>query len=178
MRMTVIGTGYLGAVHAACMADLGHEVLGVDANQDRIEMLSRGLAPFYEPGLDELLERGVRTGELLLISPTVGRTDWQEEIATLCGVNLPLMAYRLALGQTPPAVPCATSPQRHAWRSHWHYRLPSDQRAHTVVSDAYFRWCDPLPGLYHYGYEHGFERIWHRLRRRVRSFFKPHQRLA
>ncbi|MDA8321398.1 MAG: UDP-glucose 6-dehydrogenase, partial [Actinomycetota bacterium] len=64
MRMTVIGTGYLGAVHAACMADLGHEVLGVDTNRDRIEMLAEGLAPFYEPGLDELLDRGVRNGSL------------------------------------------------------------------------------------------------------------------
>ena len=64
MRMTVIGTGYLGAVHAACMADLGHEVLGVDTNRDRIEMLANGLAPFYEPGLDELLDRGVRNGSL------------------------------------------------------------------------------------------------------------------
>lgn len=64
MKITVIGAGYLGAVHAACMAELGHEVLGVDLNTERITALAQGSAPFYEPGLGELLERHVRTGRL------------------------------------------------------------------------------------------------------------------
>ena len=46
MRMSVIGTGYLGAVHAACMADLGHEVLGVDADTRKVAALQDGRAPF------------------------------------------------------------------------------------------------------------------------------------
>lgn len=64
MRMTVFGTGYLGATHAACMAELGHEVLGVDVDADKIEMLSRGELPFYEPGLSEILLRNVESGRL------------------------------------------------------------------------------------------------------------------
>lgn len=64
MRITVIGTGYLGAVHAACLAELGHEVLGVDTDPERIAMLAVGRAPFFEPGLDELLYRGVSSGRL------------------------------------------------------------------------------------------------------------------
>ena len=57
MRLTVIGCGYLGAVHAAAMADLGHHVLGVETDPARLALLARGEAPFYEPGLDELLRR-------------------------------------------------------------------------------------------------------------------------
>lgn len=64
MRMTVIGTGYLGAVHAACMADIGHEVLGVDSDPRKVELLRQGRPPFYEPGLDELLKDAVRGGRL------------------------------------------------------------------------------------------------------------------
>ncbi|WP_042416114.1 UDP-glucose dehydrogenase family protein [Streptacidiphilus anmyonensis] len=64
MRLTVIGTGYLGATHAACMAELGHEVLGVDVEPDRITALRSGRLPFYEPGLDELVAKHVASGRL------------------------------------------------------------------------------------------------------------------
>ncbi|MGV0418246.1 UDP-glucose dehydrogenase family protein [Corynebacterium segmentosum] len=64
MRMTVIGTGYLGATHAACMAELGHEVLGVDVDEDRISVLQSGKVPFFEPGLPEVLERNITAGRL------------------------------------------------------------------------------------------------------------------
>jgi UDPglucose 6-dehydrogenase len=64
MRMTVIGTGYLGAVHAACMAELGHDVLGVDADPQKVDLLASGRAPFFEPGLPEMLARGVESGRL------------------------------------------------------------------------------------------------------------------
>lgn len=64
MRLTVIGTGYVGAVHAACMAELGHEVLGVDIEADRIGALAAGRPPFYEPGLSALLQGGVDSGRL------------------------------------------------------------------------------------------------------------------
>ncbi|MET9734056.1 UDP-glucose/GDP-mannose dehydrogenase family protein [Streptomyces sp. NPDC006458] len=64
MRLTVIGTGYVGAVHAACLADLGHEILGVDVDAERIAELAAGRPPFYEPGLGALLKRGVETGRL------------------------------------------------------------------------------------------------------------------
>jgi UDPglucose 6-dehydrogenase len=64
MRITVIGTGYLGAVHAACMADLGHEVLGVDTDTQKIAALQDGRAPFFEPGLEDILVRAVGSGKL------------------------------------------------------------------------------------------------------------------
>ena len=64
MRMTVIGTGYLGATHAACMAELGHEVLGIDVDEHKIEALQNGRVPFYEPGLPEVLERNIASGRL------------------------------------------------------------------------------------------------------------------
>ena len=64
MRVTVFGCGYLGATHAACMAELGHEVLGVDVDADKVEMLSRGEVPFYEPGLPEVLQRNLDSGRL------------------------------------------------------------------------------------------------------------------
>lgn len=64
MRITVLGTGYLGAVHAACMAEIGHEVLGVDSDAQKIASLREGRAPFYEPQLEEILLRTVQAGRL------------------------------------------------------------------------------------------------------------------
>ncbi|MCO4253139.1 UDP-glucose dehydrogenase family protein [Pseudarthrobacter raffinosi] len=64
MRISVIGCGYLGAVHAACMAKLGHEVVGIDVDARKIEELSAARAPFYEPGLDVLLKEVQETGRL------------------------------------------------------------------------------------------------------------------
>lgn len=64
MKLSVIGTGYLGAVHAACMAEIGHEVLGVDVDAAKIAALSTGRTPFYEPGLGDLLSRHVADGSL------------------------------------------------------------------------------------------------------------------
>jgi UDPglucose 6-dehydrogenase len=64
MRMTVIGCGYLGAGHAPCMADLGHDVTGVDVDEVKVKELAAGRAPFYEPGLPELLERAGNSGRL------------------------------------------------------------------------------------------------------------------
>ena len=58
-KITVIGTGYLGATHAAAMAELGFEVLGLDVSAEKIEALGRGEPPMYEPGLQELLRRHV-----------------------------------------------------------------------------------------------------------------------
>ena len=61
-RLSVFGTGYLGATHAACLAELGFEVLGVDNDPEKVSLLARGLVPFAEPGLEELLHRHVRRG--------------------------------------------------------------------------------------------------------------------
>lgn len=64
MRLSVIGCGYLGAVHAAAMASLGHDVVGIDVDPSRIERLSRGEAPFFEPHLEGLLAAGLASGRL------------------------------------------------------------------------------------------------------------------
>jgi UDPglucose 6-dehydrogenase len=64
LRISVIGTGYLGAVHAACLVELGHTVVGIDVDEEKVASLSAAKAPFYEPGLDELLERALASGRL------------------------------------------------------------------------------------------------------------------
>lgn len=64
MRITVVGCGYLGAVHAACMAELGHSVVGVDVDAGKVAALNNGAAPFFEPGMPEMLERGLASGRL------------------------------------------------------------------------------------------------------------------
>ncbi|MFE4593709.1 UDP-glucose dehydrogenase family protein [Streptomyces laurentii] len=77
LKITVIGTGYLGATHAAAMAELGFDVLGLDVAPAKIEMLAAGRVPMYEPGLEELLARHVDT-----IEGSTGRlrftTSWDE----------------------------------------------------------------------------------------------------
>ena len=64
MRITVIGTGYLGVTHAACMAELGFEVMGLDVDAEKVASLQAGRVPFYEPGLEELLSAQLAAGRL------------------------------------------------------------------------------------------------------------------
>jgi len=64
MKISVIGCGYLGAVHAASMAELGHEVIGIDVDRPKVEALQQARAPFYEPGFEELLGRSLESGRL------------------------------------------------------------------------------------------------------------------
>src|SRR5262249_57851719 len=64
LPLTVLGAGYLGITHAACMASLGFDVLGVDTDQDRVDQLNAGNLPIYEPGLGELLRAGRGAGRL------------------------------------------------------------------------------------------------------------------
>lgn len=64
MRLSVLGTGYLGATHAACMAELGFQVVGVDIDEAKIATLQSGSVPFYEPGLEEVLQRNLEQGRL------------------------------------------------------------------------------------------------------------------
>src|SRR5690606_30411122 len=64
LRIAVLGTGYLGATHAACMAELGFEVLGLDTDKSKIDSLSSGRVPFYEPGLEDVLTRNLAAGRL------------------------------------------------------------------------------------------------------------------
>jgi UDPglucose 6-dehydrogenase len=64
MRLTVIGMGYLGLTHAVCMANLGHEVLGLDADVSKVSQAASGEAPFFEPGLEPLLRKNLDVGRL------------------------------------------------------------------------------------------------------------------
>jgi UDPglucose 6-dehydrogenase len=64
LRLTVLGTGYLGITHAACMASLGFEVLGVDTDPGKVDQLNAGHLPIYEPGLGEFLRAGLDSGQL------------------------------------------------------------------------------------------------------------------
>ncbi|OSC36774.1 UDP-glucose dehydrogenase family protein [Mycobacterium decipiens] len=79
MRIAVVGTGYLGATHAACMAELGHEVLGVDTDTGKIARLTAGDPPFFEPGLSDLLGGGLDNGRLKFSTS-------YEEAASFAGV--------------------------------------------------------------------------------------------
>lgn len=64
VRISVIGTGYLGATHAACLASWGHDVVGVDSDPRRVDILAKGDVPFHEPGLSTLLASGMAAGTL------------------------------------------------------------------------------------------------------------------
>ena len=68
MKLSVVGTGYLGTTHAVAMAELGHEVLGVDADPLKVERLSAGQLPFYEPALPDLLAKHVASERLRPLS--------------------------------------------------------------------------------------------------------------
>lgn len=64
LRISVIGTGYLGLTHAVCMADLGHQVLAIDVDAEKIAKAARGETPFFEPGLEPLLRKNLDAGRL------------------------------------------------------------------------------------------------------------------
>jgi D-aspartate ligase len=110
-------------------------------------------------GLGSLeFKRDRRSGQSLIVEPTVGRTDWQEELATLCGVNLPLITYYAELERQAPRSDAPRRPV--AWRSSAGFSAPLPAGVRTV--DGFFRWSDPAPALYYYGYERGLLRLWQR----------------
>jgi UDPglucose 6-dehydrogenase len=78
MKMSVIGTGYLGATHAAAMAELGHEVIGVDLDETKVARLAAGQVPFYEPGLPELLSKHVTSGALRFTTSLAEATEFAD----------------------------------------------------------------------------------------------------
>ncbi|GAB24398.1 UDP-glucose 6-dehydrogenase [Gordonia polyisoprenivorans NBRC 16320 = JCM 10675] len=78
MRMVVLGLGYLGATHAACMAELGHEVLGVEVVPEKRDSLARGEVPFYEPELPELLKKHIDSGRLRVTGSYTEAADFAD----------------------------------------------------------------------------------------------------
>ncbi|HTL10958.1 MAG TPA: carboxylate--amine ligase [Bdellovibrionota bacterium] len=107
------------------------------------------------------------TGRFLIVEPTVGRTDWQEEIATLCGVNLPHLTYLTELGIKPGRVPSpaeVTVPA--AWRSARRHQAPQGLLpAGAKMGGGYFRVGDPMPALFYYGYQRLLARALNLLKR-------------
>ena len=80
MRIAVIGTGYLGTAHAACMAQIGHDVLGVDIDPGKVAKLQSGEVPFFEPGIENLVRDNLASGRLRF-------TDSYEEAADFADVH-------------------------------------------------------------------------------------------
>ena len=97
-------------------------------------------------------KRDARTGEFIIIEPTVGRTDWQEEIATLSGINIPAAAWMHAVGRS--IEPVETASIGSAWRTSLKHRSPPALRkANLRIVDGYWRADDPIPGLIFYAIE-------------------------
>ncbi len=82
-RISVIGTGYLGTTHAACMASLGHEVFAFDIDQNKVESLSKGFLPFFEPKLAELISNGL-SSRRLKFSSNLNEVIQNSEVHFIC----------------------------------------------------------------------------------------------
>ena len=93
MKLSVLGTGYLGAVHAACMAELGFDVVGVDVDADKIAALQQGRAPFFEPDFEPILSRNISQGRLAFTTDFAEIAD--ADVHFIC-VGTPQQAGSLA----------------------------------------------------------------------------------
>ena len=117
-------------------------------------------------------KRDRRSGRFVIVEPTIGRTDWQEEIATVCGVNLPLQAYLSECGL--PAAANAPSGRARAWSASLFYPRPRDTLPEGVaIQDGYLRLADPMPGLHHYLVEELARRSIRRIGRLLRLPHAP-----
>jgi len=83
MKIAVIGTGYVGLVTAAGLAEFGHAVIGTDKDAEKIEKIAAGIAPIYEPGLEDLLARNLKKGNLAF-TPEVDRTIREADVIFVC----------------------------------------------------------------------------------------------
>ena len=97
MKLAVIGCGYLGATHAACMSSLGFTVVGVDTDPAKVASLQKGELPFYEPGLDTLLAQEIQTGRLSFTTDFSAVND--ADVHFIC-VGTPQSAESLAADLT------------------------------------------------------------------------------
>ncbi len=101
-QVAVLGLGYVGCVTAACLASLGHRVLGIDRDQHKVDNVLNGRAPFYEPGLDELVRENTAAGRLSAASSADGIAD--ADIALLCVGTPSEKNGNLGLGQLRRAI--------------------------------------------------------------------------
>src|SRR5262249_34249628 len=102
------------------------------------------------------------SGRFLIVEPTVGRSDWQEEIATLNGVNLPLAAYRYEMGL--PPVSENTRNTAVVWRESYFRKKDSSLPAGARITDGYWRASDPMPAIFYYSYS-----IWQTICKRLQT---------
>jgi D-aspartate ligase len=164
---------FTGRKLASTPPDIGLTAFCVAASEAR-----EALEPITESFLESVDYAGMGSIEykwdrsnrrFVIIEPTVGRTDWQEEIATLSGVNIPLDAYRHELDLPPsPSQPCSASV---VWRASIWERLKSTRPAvppNAVVYDGYWRRDDPMPAIIQYSYC-TVAGAFRRLRRRIRG---------
>ena len=95
MRVTMIGTGYVGLVSGACFADFGHDVTCVDKDKGKIAALERGEMPIYEPGLADLVSVNAKAGRLKFTTELSGAVNGADE--SFRNVNTPEDAARFAV---------------------------------------------------------------------------------
>jgi UDPglucose 6-dehydrogenase len=105
MRITIVGTGYVGLVAGTCFADSGHFVYGVDVDASKVELLRKGQSPIYEPGLEELLLRNLKSGRLAFTTDLAASVRQSEVVFIAVGTpqgdegNADLRAAMLVAGQ-------------------------------------------------------------------------------
>ena len=85
MRITMIGTGYVGLVSGVCFSDFGHDVICVDKDPGKIDMLNRGEVPIYEPGLDTLMAKNVAAGRLTFSTDLPSAVDGADALFIAVG---------------------------------------------------------------------------------------------
>lgn len=85
MKIAMIGTGYVGLVSGVCFSDFGHDVICVDKNPDKIDMLKRGEVPIYEPGLEQLMATNVAAGRLSFTTDLAAAVDGAEAVFIAVG---------------------------------------------------------------------------------------------
>src|SRR5687768_6055818 len=83
MKIAIFGLGYVGSVSAACLADAGHEITGVDVDPHKLSLIQQGRAPVSEPGLDDLLARMVADGRLAVTDDTAAAVQ-KSDLSLVC----------------------------------------------------------------------------------------------